>query len=131
MLNCIIGQEFETNTLSRQNIHDTVFRCFIRQTTRRWLFRFKVETSELSFKRITGKQEMLILRQIIKITTNTLMGLIFANFANFGQIREIKSSRKVSGSPIRGNKYPRKTENNRFANTLIPIFFAHLLFSRH
>ena len=44
------------------------------------------------------------------------MGLIFANFANFGQIREIKSSRKVCGSPIRGNKYPRKTENNRFAN---------------
>ena len=25
----------------------------------------------------------------------TLMGFIFANFANFGQIREIKSSRKV------------------------------------
>ena len=28
------------------------------------------------------------------------MGLIFANFANFGQIREIKSSRKVWRSPI-------------------------------
>ena len=44
------------------------------------------------------------------------MGLIFANFANFGQIREIKSSRKVWGSPIRENKSPRKTENSRFAN---------------
>ena len=46
--------------------------------------------------------------------------LIFANFANFGQIREIKSSRKVWGSPIRENKYPRKTENNRFANISTP-----------
>ena len=34
----------------------------------------------------------------------------------FGQIREIKSSRNVWGSPIRENKYPRKTENSRFTN---------------
>ena len=33
------------------------------------------------------------------------MGLIFASFANFGQIREIKSARKVLGSTIRENKY--------------------------
>ena len=49
------------------------------------------------------------------------MGLIFARinfreFREFCQIREIKSSRKVWGSPIRENKYPLKTENNRFAN---------------
>ena len=45
-----------------------------------------------------------------------MRGLIFANFANFGQIHEIKSSRKVWGSAIRKNKYSRKTENSRFEN---------------
>ena len=46
------------------------------------------------------------------------MGLIFTrtNFREFGQIRKIKSSQKVLGSPIRENKYPRKTENSQFAN---------------
>ena len=42
------------------------------------------------------------------------IGFTYLNGNNF---REIKSSRKVWGSPIRENKYPRKTENNRFANT--------------
>ena len=49
------------------------------------------------------------------------MGQIFAIFANFGQIREIKSSRKILREPIRENKSTRnvkKIHSRKFLSLL-------------
>ena len=52
---------------------------------------------------------------VVSLRRETLVGQIFANFANFGQIREIKSSRKILREPIRENKSTRIYFNFSFS----------------
>ena len=58
----------------------------------------------------------------------TLRGLIFANFANFAKIREIKSSRKVCEWAIRENKSLRKLEKLLIRENKSSLKFHEFLF---